>query len=46
MTQNQEHVKLAKEASRSLPHRVYIDPDLPRKDTTKRPQTPVPAKRG
>lgn len=30
--QNQEHVELAKEAAKSLPHIVYVDPDLPKKE--------------
>lgn len=31
MKLNQDHISLAKEASRSLPHRVYIDPKLKNK---------------
>lgn len=26
MKQNEEHIKLEKEASKSLPHKVYVDP--------------------
>lgn len=46
MTQNTEHIKLAKEASRSLPHKVYVAPNLPRRESHSPPPKATPQKRG
>jgi len=31
MEQNKDHIKLAKEAAKTLPHKVYVAPNLPKK---------------
>lgn len=32
MKQNKDHIRLAKYASKSIPHKVYVNPNLPHKE--------------